>query len=419
MNSRVRKIRTDWFRDASGRPLIGRVSEALSTRKTPKIPSADKRIAVISADRGGYNAVHPILERLTGVLASIHVYLFGSCRKQYDEGYFPLIHRIQYTASNTSYQLNRLASESANLLVLTASQSSVGVLSLGVQAFMFGKGKKIIAIEDMYGSLHPMLKLLSHTDIHGIDIDRICVIDEFARNLLINKFPAYRHSKVVVATGNPHFDRFFEMKTYWSERRRVIRESLSLPEDLTLVLVVGGLNGTDEMLSLLHDAMKKVLGTYAIILRPHPRSTAEDQEKTKIIRSQMQPELFRSVPKDIAPTADDLLPAADIVMSPYSTINHIGMLCELPGVVYVGTPSIKKDLFEEKGVHAPFEVHGGGAWYVTSVDELTEIIQVLRDKDDMNNKLQAIRKVQAEIAAQFDGRATERVLQQIREVLES
>lgn len=377
-----------------------------------------KTIAVVAADRGGWNAWCPVLNRLANDNADVHVHLTGTCARQYEEKTLSLVDGATY------HRFIGHTLRAADVLLLAASQSKDGVED-NAAAYAryanqkYSKNSRIVALEDMYGSLHPTLDRLNGI-ANLANIDRFLVIDALAKRLLLKALSGYQlDSRVVVATGNPHFDRFFEMKTSWQERRRAIRESLSLSENTTLVLIIGGLNGTDEILLLFKDAMEKLRGKYTLILRTHPRSTPEDGVKTVSVREQLPAELFCAVSKEVAPTTDDLLPAADIVISPYSTINYIGILCRMPGVVYADTPSIRRDLYEEKGVDVPFEAQAGAGWYVGSADELAEAIQAVRDKGGTSEKLQAIRKVQTEIAAQFDGQATERVLEQITEVLGS
>jgi len=67
------------------------------------------------------------------------------------------------------------------------------------------------------------------------------------------------------------------------------------------------------------------------------------------------------------PTTVDLLPAADVVMSGFSTTNYFAILLGLRDVVYAGTPQLLADLQAEKGLQRPPETTAGAGWCVLLV----------------------------------------------------
>lgn len=88
----------------------------------------------------------------------------------------------------------------------------------------------------------------------------------------------------------------------------------------------------------------------------------------------------------------------------------------MPGVIYIKTPLLQKDLLFEKNLSKPPEVEIGAAWYVTSLTELTEAIQAV--KAGKSEKLDHILLVQKKISEANDGQATSRVWEQMQKLLE-
>ena len=90
------------------------------------------------------------------------------------------------------------------------------------------------------------------------------------------------------------------------------------------------------------------------------------------------------------------------------------------GVVYVGTPALKSDLMAEKGLERPPEVEIGAGWYVQGSEDMANAIIAVRPgarQGARDPRVDRIKKAQGRIAAYNDGKATERVWQEMQKLL--
>jgi hypothetical protein len=372
-----------------------------------------KRIIGVLGDVGGKNAALPPLELALNAGCDVLLLLAGTCRT---------LHRGGKLAFDPRFLVHEVGSAPAeyahlrqphHLVVLGASQSVEGsTVAAGVAILAQAP---VVAIQDMYGSSVPTLKVLQREGCLG-RIACVCVTDEFSRQHLLSQGLEIFQDRVPV-TGGPQFDKVIEIQKTWAPRRARIRGTLA-PHDL-LVLIAGQLNGTTEMLALV-DAASLKLGlpnNLHVVLRRHPRSTELDQWLTNACLGRTGPRLrFYDVPQEYAPTNEDLLPGVDIVMSGYSTTNLYGVLYEIPGVVYVGTPSFRWDLWREKRLEKPPEVKAGAAWYVETSGELVHVITELQ-RGDASTDVSRLKEAQRRIAQHNDGHATDRVWAQMRNLL--
>jgi hypothetical protein len=402
----VHKTPTERFRGNLDYNLVGVIPPYAPLQRNTVLET--KHIVVVAGDRGGLNAFLPVIPLALSAGHTISFYFVGTCAKQYDAGEIRLPPRISVTtgdhgADSVNFALNNLLP--LDLLVVCASQSAEGA-SAGMNAVdrIHITNRPILAIEDLYGSLGPLLR----QSVRG-SISSICVMDEFARDLLARRHPNTR--KRIVVTGGPQFDRIIHTaKNNLPEQRTKLRKIMGVNEKELVFLIVGGINGTAELLEIADQGITiaGVGDRSRIIIRPHQRSTPEDSQLLKQWHKKHRKDWYIHVEKSVAATTDDLLPGVDFVLSGYSTTNHIGILYEKTGTVYVGTPSFKRDLMAEKGLKIPPEVEAGAAWYATTGEEMAHAItEYLLGKK--SEELLMIRKNQTRIGAFNDGNAARRV----------
>lgn len=280
---------------------------------------------------------------------------------------------------------------------------------------MAAVGAPCVGVQDMYGSFLPLLRRL---DACGemVRLRRLCVSDPFAQDQIISALPAARSCLAV--TGGPHFDKVMTLKDQWPSKRQALQAALGIDKRDVVFLVVGGLNGTAEMLQLLEEASSVIGGRIRAIVRMHPRATPDEtQQVTKFRRVSLW---FRRSEIEVDPmlvgSSEELLPAADFILSGYTTTNHFAILLGMVGVIYAGTSSIRRDHKAEKGLDRPPEVVAGAAWYVQTSAELVGVVRLVLQAPE-TGKVTRLIKAQAQLAACNDGKAAERVWQEVKKLL--
>jgi len=372
---------------------------------------AGKEIRVVAGDRGGWNALEPPLVRALDAGCTVRVYFTATCGKQFAEGKLQSDKRMEVQAGSPEWDdLDKFFSPPGHhLTVVGASQAEEGITA-ALHALIMSRSAPRLGVQDMYGSSMPTLRLMDTA------LECLCVTDEFARDMVLREFPDLRDR--IAVTGGPQFDKTITVKKSWAEHRRQLREALQVTGEQGVFLIAGGLNGTAETLELLEAGIEQagLAQTATVILRAHPRAMEEDKRLAKQYMDSTGRQWFTDVDRSLAPTSDDLLPGVDFVLSGYSTTNYFGVLYEMPGVVYVGTPAFKKDLMAEKGLDKPPEAEIGAGWYVTTADEMARVITEVR-RGEASTDLQKVKDAQRRIAAHNDGHATDRVWSEMQKLM--
>lgn len=361
-----------------------------------------KNIKLVAGDRGGLYAVMRVV--MLAVEAGNHVSmcLTDTCAELYQADRLDMDNRIKViTADQEDRRATFLTDGGTDFLILGVSQKDEGVLAAIVMGTAY-RGPRIL-VDDLYGSSRRTLDSLNQQGCLDDNVT-VCVPDEFTRSKILEQFDL--ESQVVV-TGGPQFDGIVEARNTWDGHRRELRAAINAKNDDLVFLVVGQLNGTAEIVSLIEKAVKnlEMLERVIIVCRKHPRNTWLDEA---LMGHCMRCTGLRVEDPGltIAPDSEALLPAADFVMSGYSPTNQYAILLEMRGVIYAGVPSLIHDLYQEKGITIPPEVEAGAAWYVSDPDELANVIQDVTTQAD---SCQSIRNAQAAIAEKHDGHAAERV----------
>ncbi len=372
---------------------------------------AGKRIRVVAGDAGGWDALLPPLCLALDAGCTVEVYLTASSGKKFTDGQLQVDPRMTVQARGTEMSdlIHFLKPATHHLIVVGASQSREGYQAAAT-ALVLSDSIPRLCVEDMYGSSLPMLNL-----VYG-EIECLCVTDELARTMVLQKFPKLKDN--VEVTGGPQYDKTIAVKRRWQERRCELREALNTDENHSVFLVAGGLNGTVETLELLDAGIEQsgVTAFAKVIVRVHARASIPDKKETEQYFKATKRTWFTDVDKSVAENSTDLLPGVDFVLSGYSTTNHFGILYGMPGVVYVGTPAFKRDLKAEKGLERPPEVEAGAGWYVQNGADMADVIMALQP-DVPLPKVRKLMDAQKRIASYNDGNAAERVWEQMQRLM--
>lgn len=368
-----------------------------------------KTICVVAGDTGGLNALLPVLNIALENGCKINAFLAATCRTEYKASQLKLDERIHVATGIGTPEVLEIffRDKDCDLLLVGASQSKEGAEAASNAALhCVAVGIRVIGVEDMYASMGPTL-----VQSNGA-FSQLCVIDEYAKHVTLERHPNMIDS--IAVTGGPQFDKVVEVKKNWTQRRTEIRKALKAKDDTLVFLLAGGVNGSAELLEIIDEGIRLAgVGNYAkVIWCIHPRSTDEDGRlfchhlvhKTHV--------WHYGNGKEAAANIDDLLPGVDFVVSGFSTVNHLGILYEMPGVIYVGTPAFKKDLMAEKGLKRPPEVDAGAAWYVQTPEEMARVITGFEFRHNTTDFLKLF-EIQHRIASYNDGHAAERVWQEM------
>jgi len=373
-----------------------------------------KEIRVVAGDRGGWAALEPPLLKALDACCNVHVYFTGACRDLLAAGKLELDGRMKVSGGlGNLTSIHSFLSGKYDLLVAGASQSTEGT-EVAFNAIMAARSP-IMAMQDLYGSFMPTFAMLREERALG-KLGCVCVSDEFAKALILKKFSL---GHCLVVTGGPQFDKTVEVNKTWRERRLSLRKALGVSEQQPVFLIAGGKNGTADILHLLEKAIESAgLAEVArVILRVHSRATEEDKRQTAEYFNSTKRKWFMDVDKSLAPTSDDLLPGVDFVLSGFSTTNYLAILYGIVGTVYVGTPVFQKDLMEEKGLRRPPEVEIGAGWYVQDEAGLAKVIREVRMDGIYAQAVLDLAMKQTKIARSNDGKAGERVWQEMQTLM--
>jgi len=352
-----------------------------------------KKVLVIAGDIGGWNAIAPVVEKLNQEGAQILIVLVGDSKKA---------HANKNLTVNLSSKVD--VAFVPDLVLIAASQSHEGTETTAEVLREVSPKTPVLVVEDMYGSSIPIFTRLNEMFFTA----RVCVIDIFAEQML----EKHIRSANIIVTGGPQFDRIAEMKNSWTDRRKAIRQILHVPDSGKLFLIAGQRNGTAEAIMLLVGLMEPADDW--ILVRQHPGATDLDKRLTAtVLKSFSIPLIFpqERIPADFKST-EDFLPAADFVLSGYSTTLRYAILCGMPGVVFLGTPSFKWDMWDEKKITMAPEAMMGAGWYVRTQEDMRHVMNEL-EKGDKSEELGVIKHNQSLLAQHADGHSADRVLEQV------
>jgi glycosyltransferase involved in cell wall biosynthesis len=231
--------------------------------------------------------------------------------------------------------------------------------------------------------------------------DRTAVFGEAARRFLVER-GGYAAASLVL-TGSPKFDQLLERVERWD--RAALRRRLGLEEDEPVLLVASryrAIRDTHHAIGAALPALARAvdeLGARCLI-KPHPAEPAAPYERV------LRETAARGT--SVMPPASDLLEllhAADVLVTVESLSAVEALVLGRP-VVVLEMPTHLRDLVEA----------GVAVGVAAGADPGPALWSVLRDPDTRAQLDEARERYLTELALGVDGRATERILNLVREM---
>ena len=180
--------------------------------------------------------------------------------------------------------------------------------------------------------------------------DGVCVVDEFAKNLILQSWPGYPESHIHI-TGAPVFDKFVNIQTESAKHK--LRESLCLNENWPIIFFTGEVHGMTQAVSILVSALNNFDAPVYMILRDHPTiilpKAPDEHKKIYLEYHGILKTLKVGIVVDSSKfTSDEVVAGSDIVVGICSTM--LAEACYLrKSVLNIWTPEIGQILFGVAG----------------------------------------------------------------------
>lgn len=135
--------------------------------------------------------------------------------------------------------------------------------------------KPFVLVEDAYATANRFLAMLQKKDLRFPD--RICVLDEAAKEIIVQVFPQL--AEHIVVTGQPAFDQFAHEDT--QSIAAAARAKLQLAEDVRVIAVMATPNEGSDFVEHLAQGLAAA-NNGAVIFRRHPRDNTSADEYANI-----------------------------------------------------------------------------------------------------------------------------------------
>lgn len=298
---------------------------------------------------------------------------------------------------------NLLDSVAFSLVVVTPSTPFPGAM---VPIELTNKAKQknipVVLVEDSWSG-HSSSKW-------NVLPDAVCVVDDFARELVRKSWPDYPEININV-TGAPVFDKFINVDTKSAKHK--LRTTLNLNEDWPVIFFAGEVFGMTEAVSMFIEALNNLNVPIYFILRDHPKIVLLDApDEFKRIHLEYSKSLknlkIGKVIDSRKLTSDEVNSGVDVVVGICSTMLVEACYMRKP-VLSIWTPEIGRALFEvAKNTFAEMPITSlGAALKAESVNEIKICLQKILNGDTAT-MLEAQRR-----HFQTDGLSAERVTRAI------
>jgi len=393
-------------------------------------------VRAVASDTGGWNALSPVLRRALESGAVVRVHLSGASARALRSGGLSPDTRLKVTLSTESKGMpvgelwpqstvSSFVGQPHDITIVGTSASKEGIVVAADALCTSAARQSLSLVEDMYRVSGGTLQSIVARCPERVAAVRACVPDSVSYKLMREREPgkaAVELGLQVRICGGPQFDgtaRAAAKDGALELKREALRAKLGLRPDTLLVLAVGQVHGTSEMASLLLEGVMhaKAAGRLAkadaaILLRMHPRADPADKELAMQIKNDHPGYFTTALELGVAAmgsyvSSEDLLPAADVVVSGHSTVNYHAILWGIPGVVYLGTPTELEQMAQEKGLPVQPEVEVGAAWRAGTPEEFSAILGHLA-QEDKSQMFRSLKAAQARFSAANDGNAADR-----------
>lgn len=206
----------------------------------------------------------------------------------------------------------------------------------------------------------------------------------------------------VIATGIPRTDVFYD-ESWRSEVTERFRKEHPEINGRKIIMLAPTYRGTKvsqayyDMSRVPLDEMRKRFGDeYVLVTKLHPAAYNNMKLRGELLGDDDDFWIDASDVRDV----NDILPAADILITDYSSIVFDWLLLDRPIVYYVYD---KDEYAGDRGLYYPFEEYVYGA---VATNE-SELIEALDNREMMDNKRSAFRE---KFMSACDGSSAERVI---------
>ena len=223
-------------------------------------------------------------------------------------------------------------------LVVVTSAAVGGAVPIGLTDKAKQIGLPVVLVEDMWSS---------HSSFNwNFWPDGVCVVDEFAKSLILRSWPNYPESHIHI-TGAPVFDKFIDVETESAKYK--LRQALGLCENWPIIFFTGEVWGMTQAVSMFVKALNIFGDPVYLILRDHPTiklPTAPDEytrvylEYHEVLRNLK----LGTVVDSSKLTSDEVIAGSDTVVGICSTMLVEACYLRKP-VLNIWTPEIGQILF--------------------------------------------------------------------------
>ena len=351
----------------------------------------EKRVFVISRDPGSANALAPVMAILNEKQKlSLTVMTDGRAQEIFQNQF-----RLDdVTPKDMALGADRVVG-SPDAILLDPSQSEQGVDLYTAATY---REVPTVIVEDYYTSSRRYLEALKER--HLPNPTKICVIDDFAKTLIIRDFPELEDN--IMVTGQPAFDRFSTENTELIGAET--RKELNIDQKEKFVVFFSGRQNLDAVKYFIKE-LEKASFKFKFAYRLHPRDNTPPEEYEKI---------FSQSNIDVIQTHhinSDRISAADDVVMTVSSTEGIHAIYRRKPTIHISDPKfaqLRKDL-----VPAP-PVQLGASVGVENLSDLASNIENLLNPESEVNValLEHMKKYY-----KSDGKNAERVADIVAEIV--
>ena len=225
-----------------------------------------KEVLVISRDPGSAAALMPVMEELRkDKTIKMMAVVDGRAEEAFEK---------KFAVKDVTPQMALAADTVVGKpdVVLADSSTERGIETYAAATF---EEVPMVLVEDYYANT---LGYLDRLKKRGLRFpEKICVMDEAAKKIILEKFPEVEAS--IEITGQPAFDRFATEDTNHIEKR--IKNQLGLQESEKLITIMSALEGADFNTKLA-EGLTKSDPSLRFVFRRHPRDNISYEEYRRI-----------------------------------------------------------------------------------------------------------------------------------------
>jgi len=349
-----------------------------------------KSLLVSTRDPGSGNALLPVLKELAGDQGlRIDVVTDGRAQEIIQNNF----QTENITPENMVLEADNVTGTPKAILIDRSSEPGIDTYVTAT----FPEVPKIL-VEDYYANT---IYFLSELIKRNLPLpEKICVMDEGAKEIIIKKFPDLE--EMIEVTGQPAFDRFIKEDT--EKLALEVKSKLGLQPTDKLVSFMST-KDEPEKIRIMAEALKGIAGDFYFAFRRHPRDNVSYEIYKKILTDAG----IRVIDTNELSTSD-VGAASDVVLTTWSTEGLHAIYRRKPTVHITDRNFRIPESFDLPLPPVKLEASVG----IDKIDELARVLpQLLDPNSTLNDKL--IKKMKEHYPA--DGKNAKRVADIVRRYL--